>query len=321
MQFGLGRDHWVPFLCTPPFLAFIAPLALVPYPAAWLAWVVATYLLWLLVARRLMPEGFWPIAAFPGAMIAAWHAQNGLVTSALFIGAALTLETRPRLAGALLGALIIKPHLAVLVPIALLAGRRWTAFWAAAASGAGLLVLSLGLFGPETFEAYLFSSGLGPDLLHATEREVLLRMPTVYAAAGVIAGPKAAVAAQVVSSIGMAVTVWWVWSRGADSLGKWAVLAVSTALATPYLFHYDLALLIIPVCWLAREGMRTGFRPWEKVALAAFYWAPFLTRAFAEPLGMNLMSLVLLTFLWLTLTRMEAFEPETLDRGRRRHRL
>jgi hypothetical protein len=308
VQFALGRDHWVPFLCTPPFLAVVAPLALLPYPAAWLAWVVATYAVWLAVARRLMPEGFWPIAVFPGAMVAAWHAQNGLLTSALFIGAALTLERRPRLSGALLGALIVKPHLALLVPVALLAGRRWTAFWAAAASAAGLLLLSLALFGQETFRAYLFSSGLGPGVLHATEREVLLRMPTIYAAAAVMAGPKVAAATQALFSIGMAVTVWRFWAHSADELAKWAVLAVATVLATPYLFHYDLALLIIPVCWLAREGMATGFRPWEKVALAAFYWSPFLTRAFAEPLGMNLMALVLLTFLWLALTRMDAMD-------------
>jgi len=313
VQFALGRDHWTPFLCTPPFLVVIAPLGLLPYPAAWLAWVAATYAIWLVVARRLMPEGFWPIAVFPGAMVAAWHAQNGLITSALFIGAALTLEERPRLAGALLGALIFKPHLALLVPIALLAGRRWTAFWSTAASAAGLLLLSLLLFGPETFRAYLFSSELGPQVLHATDREVLLRMPTVYAAAAVMAGPKIAAAVQALCSIGMAITVWRVWSQSGDVLAKWAVLAVATVLATPYLFHYDLALLIVPVCWLAREGVRTGFRPWEKVALAAFYWSPFLTRAFAEPLGMNLMALVLLSFLWLTLTRLQASEPARVD--------
>ena len=28
VQYALGRDHWVPFLCTPPFLAVVAPCAL-----------------------------------------------------------------------------------------------------------------------------------------------------------------------------------------------------------------------------------------------------------------------------------------------------
>ena len=49
---------------------------------------------------------------------------------------------RPVLAGALLGALVIKPHLALLVPFWLAAGGQWRAFAAAAASAAGLLVLA-----------------------------------------------------------------------------------------------------------------------------------------------------------------------------------
>lgn len=305
VQYALGRDHWTPFLCAPPFLALIAPLGLLPYPAAWLAWVGATYAVWLAVARRLISGAAWPIAVFPGAMVAAWHAQNGLVTSALFIGAALSLERRPRLAGALLGALVVKPHLALLIPIALLAGRRWPAFWAAAASAGALLLASAAGFGLDTFKAWLFASELGPGLLHPGEPEVLLRMPTVYAAVALAAGPAAALAAQGLVTLAMAFLVWRAWSQGVDDLGKWAVLSVATVLATPYLFHYDLASLIVPVCWLAREGLRAGFRPWEKVALAAFYWSPLLTRAFAEPLGVNLMPLVLLSFLWLALSRMD----------------
>jgi len=305
IQYGLGRDHWVPFLCTPPFLAMIAPLSLLPYPAAWAAWVATTYALWLSAARRLIPAGIWPIAVFPGAMVAAWHAQNGLLTAALFIGASLSMEKRPRLAGALLGALVIKPHLALLVPVALLAGRRWSAIAAAAACAAGLLAAACALYGADTFEAWLFASELGPGVLHPSEPEVLLRMPTVYAAVALYTGPIAALAAQAVCTLVMAGLVWRTWARpDVDELGRWAVLALAGVLATPYLFHYDLAALIVPVCWLAREGLRTGFRAWEKLALAIFYWSPFLTRAFAEKIGLNLMPLSTMAFLCCALARM-----------------
>jgi len=123
-QKGLGRDHFFPFLNPPPFLFLTAPLGLAPYEFSLLAWVATTYAVWLAVAHRLAPGAFWPVAVFPGAMVAAWHAQNGFVTGALLVGAALTIGKRPWLAGALLGALIVKPHLALLVPLALIAGRK-----------------------------------------------------------------------------------------------------------------------------------------------------------------------------------------------------
>lgn len=304
VQFSLGRDHWFPFLCTPPFLMVVAPLALVSYAVALPVWVVSTYAAWLAVARRLVPGGIWPIAVYPGAMIAAWHAQNGFITGALFVGAMLTLEKRPRLSGALLGALIIKPHLALLAPVALIAGRRWPALIAAAASASALLLLSLVLFGTATFAAFFSAEAIGPGVLRQADPEALLRMTTIFAATAVVAGPKVALAVQALATLCMGAIVFWAWRRPGDVLGKASVLALAGVLATPYLYVYDLVLLIVPVCWLAREGMRTGFRAWERVALAVFYWTPFLARAFAGELWFNLTSPVILAFLWFALGRL-----------------
>ena len=49
----------------------------------------------------------------------------------------LLIDTRPRLAGLLLGLLCYKPHLALLAPVALVAGGHWRTF-AAAALGIGV---------------------------------------------------------------------------------------------------------------------------------------------------------------------------------------
>ena len=87
---------------------------------------------------------------FPGALIAAGHAQTGLLTGALLVGAAALVDKRPVASGLLIGALIIKPHLAILLPFWLAAGGRWRAFIAAGASVAGLLGLSWLVFGSET---------------------------------------------------------------------------------------------------------------------------------------------------------------------------
>ena len=72
------------------------------------------------------------LLAAPAVFINAVGGQNGTWTAALFGGGLSLLERRPLLAGGLLGLLIYKPQLALLIPVALLAGRHWRAFAAAA---------------------------------------------------------------------------------------------------------------------------------------------------------------------------------------------
>ena len=57
---------------------------------------------------------------------------------------------------------------------------------------------------------------------------------------------------------------------GSPYVGKGAVLATATILATPYLFAYDLPVLILPTCWMALKRIRAGFRPWERLSLGVF---------------------------------------------------
>jgi len=157
------------------------------------------------------------------------------------------------------------------------------------------------VFGDDALRGFLASTSTSASLLKADPS--LLRMPTVFGTAAFHFGSSVATALQVVFSIAAAGVVWWVWSRTRDPLTRFAVLVLATPLATPYLYHYDLAMLIAPVCWLAREGAATGFRPWEKVALAGFYWSPFLARAVAEKIAFNPMPIVLTAFLIVALTR------------------
>ena len=314
---GAPEAVYPAFLNPPPFLLVLLPVGFLSYPVAWLAWVTATYAVWLLVARRLIPNATWPIAVFPGAMIAAWHGQNGLLTAALFIGAILSLRSaRPVLAGALLGAMIIKPHLALLVPIALIAGREWRAFVAAAVSAVSLLLLSWLVFGSAAFVGFFDSVAYSTYILRPTHdgstADFYLRMPTIYAGLRPIAGASIAIAVQAAAALTMAFLVYCVWSRSDDALGKGSMLVVATCLSVPYLFHYDLAVLILPICWLVREAMRVGFYPWERALIAVFYWSPFLVRAFAPPLNFNFMPLIFLALLWAVLRRLAA---QSVDGG------
>ena len=49
-------------------------------------------------------------------------------------------------------------------------------------------------------------------------------------------------------------------------------------LMTPYMMDYDLVILALPIAWIALEGARSGFLPWEK-SLLAFGLAAAAVRA------------------------------------------
>ena len=314
VQTGTGSEGWFAFVNPPPFLFAAAPFGALPFPLAWIAWVLATYALWAWASIRAFPR-LWPIVlVFPGALIAAGHAQTGLLTGALLAGGAALLEKRPVLSGALLGALVIKPHLAVLVPFWLAGAGKWRAFLAAGASAIGLLLLSMLVFGIETMTAYTDSWEASALIMQGDDPGFYLRMASAYSQLRIAMPAGAALTLNLAISVGTIVLAFMAWRRmGRDTLASGALVLALTALASPYLFNYDLPFLILPVCWLVHEGLRHGFRRWEKLLLVALFFAPYATRAAALPLGVNLMPLASLLLVWLVWSRGGVAKPHTPD--------
>lgn len=304
VQTATGAEGWFAFVNPPPFLFAVAPFGALPFPAAWIAWVAATYALWAWAAIRAFPRLWLPILVFPGALVAAGHAQNGFVTGALLVAGVALLDRRPLIAGALLGALVIKPHLALLVPFWLAAGGRWRAFAAAGCSAAALLALSWAAFGTETMLAYTTSWDASAKLMQVADADFYLRMSTLYAQLCLFIPTGPALAAQAAVALAGIVLSALSWRRfGQDGVATGALMLACTALASPYLFNYDLPFLVLPVLWLAVRGLADGFRPYEKLALVALYFAPYATRAAALPLEINLMPLAAALLVWLVWTR------------------
>ena len=304
VQTGTGSTGWFAFVNPPPFLFAAAPFGALPFPLAWMAWVAAGYALWAWAAIRAFPRLAWPILVFPGALIAAGHAQTGLLTGALLVGGVALADRRPLAAGALLGALVIKPHLALLIPFWLAAGGRWKAFAAAGVSAVGLLAAAWLAFGTQTMIAYTHSWEASAAIMRGDDPEFYLRMATPYSQLRLFIDPRLALGANVAIAIGMAAVALLSWRRmGRDPLASGALVLAGTALASPYLFNYDLPFLIVPVCWLAMEGVRHGFRAYERIGLVALWLAPYATRAAALPLEINLMPLASAVLLWLVWSR------------------
>ncbi len=303
-QATTGISSMIAYVNPPPFLLVIAPLGLLPYAVAWVVWGLAGWALWLLVARRILPQATLAIAAFPGAYLAASHAQNGFLTGALLIGGVLALRRSQALSGALFGALIVKPHLALLVPLWLLAGRKWTAIVAGAASALALSLLALAVFGADTWRAWPDSFAVSAAIMRNGDAVFWQRMGTVYSAVRLHGGSDAALIAQGLVTFACAALVGLAWRKTHDPEATGALMLAATALGSPYLFAYDLAFLALPVFWLVREGLAHGFRAWERLAIVALYFAPLGARAAALPLGLNLTPLAAAALVALVWTRL-----------------
>ncbi len=304
VQTGTGSTGWFAFVNPPPFLIAAAPFGALPFPIAWIAWVAVTFALWAWASLKAFPR-LWPIVlVFPGALLAAGHAQTGLLTGALLVGGVAALGTRPLLAGALFGALIIKPHLAILIPFWLAGAQQWKAFGAAAVSAVGLVLASWLAFGTETMLGYATSWQASAAIMRGDDPEFYLRMATVYSQLRLFAPVPFALAANGLVALVMVLLAFVSARRfGGDMLASGALVLAATALTSPYLFSYDLPFLILPILWLVREGLQQGFRPYEKLGLVLLFTAPYATRAAALPLEINLMPLASAALVWLIWSR------------------
>jgi len=305
---GIAAEGFFAFVNPPPFLFVTAPFGALPFPAAWLAWVVLGYAVWAFAAVRAFPR-LWPLVlVFPGALVAAGHAQAGFVTGALLVGAVALVDRRPVLSGVLIGMLIVKPHLALLLPFWLAAGGRWRTFVAAAASAAGLLLVSWAVFGTATMLAYTTSWDASAQIMRLGDDDFHLRMATLYGQLRLIMPAGPALAANGLLALAVVWLVMRSWrvfgqANGQAGIATGALALAATALASPYLFNYDLPFLVLPLLWLVHQGLEHSFRPYEKLLLVALFFAPYATRAAALPLHVNLMPLAVAVLVWLVWRR------------------
>jgi arabinofuranan 3-O-arabinosyltransferase len=242
----------------PVMLLLTAPFALIPYVPALFVWLSASWYAFYRALKLAMPgRGVLLLAlAAPAVLINAVGGQNGCWTAALLGGGLSLLERRPYLAGALFGTMIYKPHLALLLPVALIAGRQWRAIAAAAVTAGALLGLSWLVFGPELWAHYLRNL---TALRHVVlESDISPRMVSVFIAARSLgASVETAYWAQGAFGALACLAVAVVWFKQTPAALKNAALLLGTCLAMPYLQDYDLVFGAMVVAWLWQQPVDT----------------------------------------------------------------
>lgn len=246
----------MPMAYPPPFLLAIAPFGLLPFGIAFLAWTLLTGTLYLAAAGDARRVALASAPALSNGLVG----QNGFLTAGIFLIGLRFVSTKPLVAGLILGLLVIKPQLGLLLPVALVAGRHWTAVLGAAVSSIAILALAAAIFGVQAYVEFIDVLGRYSILL-IDGRWPWNELASVFSFARWLGvGETAALAVQATFALAAAISVWIAWRRDWDA--KVPIAAAASLLVSPYLFTYDAVLLVAPLAWLATRTPRWTAAVW-----------------------------------------------------------
>jgi hypothetical protein len=251
------------WLYPPGFHALIAPVGLLPYWAAWVAFAFVSAAALAFAARepaRPLPGGWRLVVVAPVTLIGCLAiGQTSLLWTAGLMAALWAMRRERRVAaGAWIALLTLKPQLGILIPVALVAARDWRTIAAATAIAAVVILGPTALFGLEYWQHFL--ADLDGTVARMERGYVLDRLVSTYGflrAAG--ADHATALASQLVATVVLGAAVAWTWRRTALGTDlKFAVLCAAIPLATPYAYYYEMVLTLAAGVFLVRDGFGKG---------------------------------------------------------------
>ncbi|MCG2627264.1 DUF2029 domain-containing protein [Bradyrhizobium sp. WYCCWR 13023] len=245
MEAAGGVTGFMPWTYPPQYGLLLAPFAFLPVGVGYLLFTTATLALYLLALRAISGTNFALalVILFPALAITIGCGQNGFLTGALIALVCLNVDRRQWLAGLALGAMVIKPHLAIALGVYLLATRRWLALATAAVVVVTSSLICTLLFGWQIWIAWLGAIRESASFLEQGFYP-LFRMISTYAAlykAGLPAS--AAFWGQVVVG-GLALLAVLVGAaRGLSLKFALGITVMVSVMISPYAYDYDLPIL------------------------------------------------------------------------------
>ena len=297
-----GPTAWV---YPPTMLLLVLPLGYLGFTAAFVAWTVFG-LAAFLGTLSFVVRGYrhaWPlILAFPGLWLGIAHGQTQFVVAALMGGALLLLGRNPVLAGVLIGLMAVKPHLAILFPVVLIAGGQWRAFGAAAVTAIGAFAAGVLTFGTGSIGDWLDGMGLVGAAIDADALPVY-KFVTPYTTFRLLGVPElTALTLHMTVAVPVVLLTWKLWRKTSDVRVRGAAVVVATFLVTPYAADYDLVVLAFPIAWMALTGLQHGWLRGDRNLLVLAWVLPWMTAPIAVLTHLGITPIILcllLRQLWL----------------------
>lgn len=297
---------------TPVSFFYVWLFAPFPYLVALALWLGLTGGAFLLAARPWLREAglsTWLALVLPASLMNIWAGHYGFLFGALWLAAWRLLERRPRTAGILVGLMIVKPHLALLMPLVLARRGAWTAFLFAALTSAGLVLASGLIFGWSYWASWIGETLFTQAAMIGDTGQFFLRMMPTATPSFLLAGlpPWAAWSLQAAVALVAVAALWRFMPREPGRAGL--ATACATFLVLPYAFVYDMTVVSL-AAFLVLERGGGGMRPfWRAVSVLAF-----LLPLLAVPLGEAGVPLApaLVAFLLVRLLRGPLAEPASI---------
>ncbi|MDE3194809.1 MAG: DUF2029 domain-containing protein [Acidobacteriota bacterium] len=262
---GYTGDAWL-FIRLPAFALPFRALSRLPFPAAYFAWQ-SLMLAALICFVRISPkeQRKWMALALCWSFPLSSAFVNGQDDAILLLWIALALrwaEKRPLAAGLILSLCAMKFHLFLLLPVALLAARRWKMLAGLTAAGAGIFGLCFVAAGPHWLGPYL-QAVLNP----ATNPHADM-MPNLR---GLVAGLPDAGPLEILLGLGVAACVWRIAARQSLAAGM-AGAVLGGLLVSHHDYLADLVLLVPAVLTFSTRFAITPIRILGMVLLVPIWF-------------------------------------------------
>ncbi|WOH51698.1 glycosyltransferase family 87 protein [Bradyrhizobium sp. sBnM-33] len=270
----LGQDFvgYFAWHYPPPFLFVASLLAMLPFSVGYAGWVYVSMLPYLAVMRAIVGRNFGLLLALaiPTVLVNSFVGQNGFLTAALIGGTLYLIPVRPVLAGICLGLLTYKPQYGLLFPVVLIAAGHWRVFVSAGVTAVVVAFASWLAFGIESWLAFFHWMPRFSQAFLTEGKATWWKLQSIFSLVRYFGGSEPlGWAFQWVLTASVAVVLALMWRSRVPYALKAAALAAGTLLTTPYLFMYDMMVLAIPIGFLVRIGLKSGFRAYELPALGA----------------------------------------------------
>ena len=281
----LGRpfqDHSWSY--PPHFVPWILVFGMAPYLWGFVLWMGSTfgaYAAAVLPGRPQKATLFLALLLAPSTFVNLAGGQNGFLTAALMLGGLRLMERHPIWSGVLFGLLTVKPHLGILVPVALIAAGAWRTILSAIITTALLVAASAALYGVGPWIAYVRdTSAVQATVLEHGTGVFTLMMPTPFMAARILGWDiGAGYAINAVCALGAAIVVGWTYRmRSVPGDLRAAILLTATLIASPYAFNYDMTALSAMLLCLLAYRPHDKLRPGELLAFIATWSLPMLVQ-------------------------------------------
>ena len=284
----------------PTAFLLIGPLGALGYlPALFVWWGISVGLLFTILHNFWARRSALVIALGAAAVLQGLLAgQTGLLTASALALAAFFPGRRPLLAGLAAGLLTVKPQFGILLPIAYIAGGHWRAFFTAAITASLLVLATTLMLGPDIWTAFYNAITAHSDRMQS-DIFPFYKVISLYGGMVMVGIPiPIAIKIQLAITLGLAIFIFWVWRRHKAPAARTIALCIAAPLAVPYVFYYELAILVVPCFLIAKQAMDKGWLRHEQILLSVLWLAPlFVTSGELGPLPIAALSTSLVFFL------------------------